>query len=196
MIEPAIISREMARSLGVARFYTGQTCKNGHTAERYTRGNRCVVCASDAVKRFSASDNGKVKRAKHKRKYASKPEARAKMRHYKAKFLASPKGKESSRREASARRLRRYGLTDQTYRDLLAKQGDACAVCRRLLSELPPKQVAIDHCHRSGTVRGILCQSCNTMLGHARDNSDVLMSAAAYIDQQSAGAVQFVGRAA
>ena len=43
------------------------------------------------------------------------------------------------------------------------------------------KRLDVDHCHASGKVRGVLCNSCNNILGHARDNIDVLKSAAEYL---------------
>jgi hypothetical protein len=182
MTEVALLTRDEARRLGEVRFFTGRPCKNGHTAERHTRGNRCVVCVADAVKRFEASDHGKAQRARHKRKYATKTEVREKLKGYKAKFLATPKGRASIQRDQFARRMRRYGLSAQEFHDLVAGQGGLCAVCGRAFADLPAKQVAIDHCHCTSRVRGILCQACNTMLGHARDSADILRKGAAYLE--------------
>ena len=81
-------------------------------------------------------------------------------------------------------RLRRYGLTLERYAEILAAQGDACAVCGRALSEgLSPRFAFphIDHDHRTGKVRGILHPSCNVLLGHARNDPETLMRAAEYL---------------
>lgn len=57
---------------------------------------------------------------------------------------------------------RRYGLTKPDYETLAAKQDNACPLCLQLLVDVT--KVAIDHCHDSGEVRGILCNRCNSVL--------------------------------
>ena len=75
-------------------------------------------------------------------------------------------------------RARRYGLTWQTYQAILARQGQACAICGT--AERP---LCIDHCHASGKVRGLLCGPCNRGLGCYRDGPNLLRAAAAYLDE-------------
>jgi hypothetical protein len=56
-----------------------------------------------------------------------------------------------------------YGITAEQYEGMLASQDGYCAICRQ-----PPKgdrPLAVDHCHRSGRVRALLCVSCNRFLG-------------------------------
>jgi Recombination endonuclease VII len=72
--------------------------------------------------------------------------------------------------------LRRYGLTAEGYDALLAVQGGVCALCRRAAEPVDrrtgaPRRLAVDHCHRTGRVRGLLCTVCNTSL-RAPDASD------------------------
>lgn len=63
-----------------------------------------------------------------------------------------------------ANRLRRqYGLTPQQYREMWKRQGKRCAVCLKRPRTKARRHV--DHCHDTGKVRGILCQSCNHGLG-------------------------------
>ncbi len=58
---------------------------------------------------------------------------------------------------------RKYGLTIQDYAAMLASQGNCCALC---LGQFKNKRSThVDHCHKTGKVRGILCTACNTMLG-------------------------------
>ena len=49
------------------------------------------------------------------------------------------------------------------------------------------KKLDVDHCHDSGKVRGVLCNPCNTMLGHARDKVEILESAVAYLKENNGG---------
>lgn len=73
-----------------------------------------------------------------------------------------------------------YGLTEQEYDDLLAKQGHRCAICETL----EPKGKGIwhiDHCHETGKVRAILCHHCNVGLGHFQDSISLLQKAVDYV---------------
>jgi hypothetical protein len=78
-------------------------------------------------------------------------------------------------------RLRKYKISKA---DFLAKQRaqrGACGICRCALSQFGPRQVAIDHDHATGKVRGILCHACNHLLGNARDDEKVLQAAIQYL---------------
>jgi hypothetical protein len=70
---------------------------------------------------------------------------------------------------------RRYGIGQAEFAELLAEQGGVCAICRAL----DPQHV--DHDHRTGWVRGILCFNCNGGLGQFRDNPEYLASAITYL---------------
>lgn len=77
-----------------------------------------------------------------------------------------------------ARELRKeYGLTDSNYKDLLAKQDGKCAICSASMDK-----PHVDHCHKSGMVRALLCSPCNRALGDLKDNPAVARRAAAYLE--------------
>jgi hypothetical protein len=70
-------------------------------------------------------------------------------------------------REGHLRRL--YGITLEQYDELLARQDNKCPVCLKHESEFTIK-LAVDHDHKSGEVRGLLCNYCNhRMVGRHRD---------------------------
>ena len=78
--------------------------------------------------------------------------------------------------------LRLYGVTSEQFQTMWESQGGKCAICDRLLKNLSKlDKPHIDHCHESGQVRGILCHSCNTLLGHAKDNPEILQAAIIYL---------------
>lgn len=79
---------------------------------------------------------------------------------------------------AAATRLKRTGCTPELYQSLLEKQGGVCAICRR---ESKDKQLAADHCHDTGVVRGLLCFQCNTALGFFEDCPERLQAAITYL---------------
>jgi hypothetical protein len=77
----------------------------------------------------------------------------------------------------------KYGLTAEQVDDMLASQGGKCAIC---LTPDPGGRYGtfhIDHCHTTGKVRGLLCHSCNTSLGHFKDDAAVIRRAANYVEK-------------
>ena len=90
-----------------------------------------------------------------------------------------------------ARNLRqRYGICADEYQTILANQNNACPICE---VEIPDtigykeKRVSVvDHNHETGEVRGILCLKCNLVLGHARENTDILYKAIVYLSERGA----------
>jgi hypothetical protein len=104
----------------------------------------------------------------------------------------TPRGKvcatcRKATRRASARNARlqaTYGLTSEEYQKLFDHQGGRCAICRETRS----KHLAVDHCHKTEAIRGLLCQRCNGQLlaRGARDRPDVLRRAAEYLEHYPA----------
>jgi hypothetical protein len=76
---------------------------------------------------------------------------------------------------------KRYGITLKEYDNLLEQQGGKCAICE--LENPFNRDFHIDHCHITKKVRGILCATCNTALGHAKDSPELLRKMADYIEQ-------------
>jgi len=108
------------------------------------------------------------------------------------KFFTSSRGKvcspcrKSSRRTASrnARILKTYGLTADEYQKVFDYQGGRCAICQ----ETRKTKLAVDHCHKTEAVRGLLCARCNSQLlaRGARDRPEVLRRAADYLESYPA----------
>ncbi|WP_203218230.1 endonuclease domain-containing protein [Nocardia brasiliensis] len=73
-----------------------------------------------------------------------------------------------------------YGITAEEYRQILAHQGGSCYICRRATGAR--KNLAVDHDHISGVVRGLLCKKCNRdVLGHLRDDVQAAQRVVAYL---------------
>ena len=79
----------------------------------------------------------------------------------------------------------KYGITPAEYDVLFEKQGGVCATCGT--SEPGPRwtNFAVDHCHTTGKVRGLLCKSCNIALGEMKDNPEVIRSMIKYLENQT-----------
>jgi len=73
-----------------------------------------------------------------------------------------------------------FGITKWQYEEMFRQQEGKCAICKKDSSE-ETKRLAVDHCHKTGFVRGLLCSRCNTGIGQLRDDPDLLVEAACYI---------------
>ncbi len=83
------------------------------------------------------------------------------------------------KRSAFLQCLRRHGLDEAQYNALLSAQASVCAIC-----ELPcptGNRLAIDHCHITNRIRGLLCVRCNTAIGLLKDNVEILQRASEYL---------------
>lgn len=74
----------------------------------------------------------------------------------------------------------RYGLTVEDWDKLFTSQGRCCAICRGAEPDRR-RGWAVDHDHRTGRVRGILCSTCNLVLGMFKDSADRHDAASAYL---------------
>jgi hypothetical protein len=77
--------------------------------------------------------------------------------------------------------LRRYGLTEEDYVELWRLQGGACGACRRRFTAT--RIAHVDHNHRTGDCRGLLCGRCNHLvLGHLGEDAAFYRQLADYLD--------------
>lgn len=73
----------------------------------------------------------------------------------------------------------KYGVTIEEYKDMLIKCNYRCQICEASHSEEKP--LHIDHCHKTGKVRGLLCNKCNHGLGFFKDQELLLTNAIKYL---------------
>jgi hypothetical protein len=83
-----------------------------------------------------------------------------------------------------------YGLTLEDYARMLAKQGGLCALCGGKRTGSNYKHLAVDHDHKTGRVRGLLCHNCNLVLGHLKDDVRLMRRAIAYLQIHAATAAE------
>lgn len=83
-------------------------------------------------------------------------------------------------RHRVGRLARTYNLSAQDYDDMFARQDGKCAICFR-----KPQKIFIDHCHKTGKNRELLCINCNSLIGQAKDDIRILQSAIKYLETHS-----------
>jgi hypothetical protein len=76
--------------------------------------------------------------------------------------------------------LKNYHITLEFFDCLRAYQNYRCAMCKRVEADFKTN-LAVDHCHRTGQLRGLLCWLCNKRLGKFSDDHELLRAAAEYV---------------
>jgi len=66
---------------------------------------------------------------------------------------------------------KKYGLLPDEFDSILKQQGGGCKTCGY---SSPKHHLSIDHCHKTGVVRGLLCPWCNLALGYVKDDAKIL----------------------
>ena len=78
-----------------------------------------------------------------------------------------------------------YGISLKDYNELLTKQNGKCSICGVDNNGYYRKKLrafAVDHCHTTSKIRGLLCSDCNTGIGLLKDNIDLLNNAIKYLN--------------
>lgn len=84
----------------------------------------------------------------------------------------------NDRRVRNSRLKTQFGITLEQYEARLESQNNVCAICKSASDKIA---LAVDHCHSTGKIRGLLCANCNKILGHAKDNVVILREAINYL---------------
>lgn len=97
----------------------------------------------------------------------------------------------TNRRQILERHRERVtGVSPQRYKELLQQCGGLCAICREPERYRLPnghvRNLAVDHNHKTGTIRGLLCADCNRAIGIFRDSPALLRAAADYLERTDA----------
>lgn len=110
-----------------------------------------------------------------RREYKKTKNGKLAERRSRLKYLAKPEVKESL--EDKHLRLR-YGISKLDYNEMFHSQNGMCAICSTSFLKLH-----VDHSHKTGEVRGLLCGSCNRGLGLLKDNTEFLLKAIEYLNK-------------
>lgn len=150
--------------------YHGKPCKKCGNTLRYTSMTGCVSCTKE-----NSSIRNKTGVQKE---YIQKN--REKINAYNRKAYHSLTAEEKRNRNRK-QQISIYGLTFEQYDAMLLEQNGACAICGKVEKHSSKGVLSIDHDHKSGKIRGLLCDTCNRGLGHFYDNVSLLHNAIKYL---------------
>jgi hypothetical protein len=102
----------------------------------------------------------------------------------KGRLIEEEKLRTLAKREISLRY--KYGISVEQYLVMFNSQGSVCAICKKSETALDSytgevKNLAVDHNHETGKVRGLLCSACNRGLGYFKENIEALYSGIEYL---------------
>lgn len=137
-------------------FYKDKNGRNG-------LHSRCKNCHRDAMLEYRKTEAGKQTVQRAKGKYNLTPRAKRTKKNYELK--------------------RRFNITLEQYDEMFEKQNGVCAICK--LPEITMR-LAVDHDHKTGEIRGLLCQRCNRFLGQAYEDLNILQNAIKYLQERRA----------
>lgn len=147
--------------------------------------SRCKECNIKYMKEYYVENKSKFLVPKQKKPLLNE----RKRQQYKENEAMRIQARENAKRwkkenpqKALAQDLAIYGITIEDYEKMLFLQGGGCAICG---SSTPnskrAKRFSIDHCHKTGAVRGLLCMQCNMAVGLLGDDPELCNKAAEYL---------------
>lgn len=103
-----------------------------------------------------------------------------------AKYAKEWRQNNPEKRKTIKRRhdLKKYGITEEQYEDMVLHQLGVCAICEKEQKD-NSRRLDIDHCHKTGKVRGLLCSKCNTALGLLNEELELFNKAVNYLRKSS-----------
>lgn len=170
----------------------GGTCTNGHLlTEENTHTSpksgflRCSICRTNATRRHH--DRPEVSELQPKN--ADKTHCKQGHEYTEENTVVLADGSRGCKTCRKARsydaNYKKYGIKYDDKLRLIEEQDGLCKVCEQPLPE-DPRKVHLDHFHDDGTVRGVLCGSCNYGIGCFKDSPELLMKAAEYLMESNA----------
>ncbi len=127
-------------------------------------------------------DKKQRRRASGRKSYAKHRQKRLAARRLKPKIKRAYKPTDPKRRFANYIKSV-YGLTVEAYEKFLADQRGCCAICGKHAALSCHGRLYVDHSHKTGAVRGLLCNNCNAGLGSFQDDAHILIHALGYLRQ-------------
>lgn len=148
-----------------------RVCKNGHDTlvlGRYKRGG-CKLCTRARAKRYF---------------YANKDLCHKRNKNYLLKNADKVSLRKIMYRKSNLHRedlWKRQGitLTLLEYNEMKQAQKSLCLICKKL--ESGKQQLNVDHCHKTGRIRGLICHKCNKGLGCFNEDKNILLEAVRYL---------------
>ena len=161
-------NRKAAKEAGI-KFYDGSPCKKCGSTERYTVSSDCRQCT---IKKTTKRNKEDPKYREYQQQYREKNTLTQKEYH---KLWYQ----ENNEKVYEYNLKKKYGIIYAEYEKMLTEQKGLCAICGK--AEAENKRLAVDHCHRTGKIRSLLCGKCNKAIGLLDDDPELMKQAIEYM---------------
>lgn len=183
-----------ARNLGILHYYTGKACTKGHVGLRYASSGNCVHCIEGRsgktftlLKDRASKENFELINKALKDGFitylSDKPCPKGHYERFTSSnnCVACHKASADKRRERAKwlRIEKLYGLTKQDINKMIVYQNNQCFIC---LVSFDEYKMHIDHCHKTGKTRALLCSKCNQAIGLFDESPIKLGKAMKYLE--------------
>lgn len=157
-------NRILAKQNGHLHYNAETSCSHNHEPIRWVCNGNCVECT-------------RIQKLDHKLTPRYHETASRYQKEYQAKNRDVKRNKSI---------LKDYGITSEQYEEMLLAQNHLCAICGQKETAKTRiggiRALAIDHCHKSGIIRKLLCRDCNVGIGNLKHNPNLLRKAALYCE--------------
>lgn len=96
--------------------------------------------------------------------------------------LSKRRSKYNSSKDRNRHLKYNYGIDYHEYEEMLIRQNGLCAVCKTTGER---SHLSIDHNHKTGKIRGLLCHTCNSALGMLKENKDIVANLLRYLNEHT-----------
>lgn len=169
-------SRLEAHERNISHYFTGESCVNGHIEKRRTSDGKCLKCQSEHKRRQRKNRPEEV-RAKVNAYYQKTKDRQLEL---KRNNYAENESVRLKKRDRDLQKAYNISIDDYLY--LEEVQNNKCAICRGTQRNKRTKYFDVDHSHKTGKVRGLLCTNCNQGIGKFQDNKELLLHAYNYLE--------------
>jgi hypothetical protein len=169
-------SRLEAHEKNISHYFTGEPCVNGHIEKRRTTDGHCLTCDCEYQKRKRKNRPEDVSRMR--KAYYQKTKRH--VLNLRRKNYAENESVRLKKRDRDLKKAYSIGIDDYLY--LEEVQNNKCAICRGTQRNKRTKYFDVDHSHKTGKVRGLLCTNCNQGIGKFQDNKELLLRAYNYLE--------------
>lgn len=176
-----------------------KVCKNCNKAFMPSKNDKRIIfcsteCRIDYRNKTGYMDNyyhANIKKWKDTQESAEYKEAKNKARRlkyatdeeYRNKHKQSVKDYQHTHKNIRlSQRMKKYGISAEDYYKLLEKQEQKCAICGAEIGDSNGNRLYVDHDHKTGKVRGLLCANCNFGIGSLKDDVEILKKAILYLE--------------
>jgi hypothetical protein len=162
-------------------------CKTWKPFDCYPKNKKCVM-GLNATCRDCVNEKSRIRYAEKDILSRRKDKKSVYDRERRERLRAEGKLKRQRPEVEREQRMKReYGITTKDYEAMVEAQNNECAICFASGEQERNSKLVIDHCHASGKVRGLLCNKCNLLLGHANDSIGQLERAILYLSDKGEG---------